>query len=134
MASSSKQISMPLVFAISVGSVFAMVAITLFAMAWYAYESKKIVNANVAATPMHSAEFEAVYGDDAESAQEKNLHRLGQETIQLPGEAVPMTHRYMPIEQAMDQVVAENVTEVDHGHAHDEGDGHDHDDHEGHGH
>lgn len=133
MASSSKNISMPLVFAISVGSVFAMVASTLFAMAWYAYESKKVVNANIAATPMHSADYEAAYGDHEYSAQVKNLNRMGQETFQAEG-GMPETHRYMPIGQAMDQVVAENVTEVGHDHTHEDGDDHDHDDHEGHEH
>ncbi|XAM01345.1 hypothetical protein OT109_08110 [Phycisphaeraceae bacterium D3-23] len=134
MASSSKNISMPLVFAISIGSVFAMVACTLFAMAWYSYENKKIVTANVNAAPMHSAEFEAKYGEGDDAEQNKNLHQVGQRTFQGENEPFPSRHHYMTIEDAMDQIVRENGGHIEHSHApgEDEEDGHD--DHEGHDH
>ncbi|MEM9415725.1 MAG: hypothetical protein AAGA29_09650 [Planctomycetota bacterium] len=134
MASSSKQISMPLVFAISIGSVFAMIAITVFAMAWYAYENNKVVSANVNAAPVHSAEYEAIYGEGEDAEQNANLHRTGQITEQKPGEPFPTTRYFMPIEDAMDQVVLENGGHVEHSHEGEDDDhGHDHD-HNGHDH
>ncbi|MFI4859477.1 MAG: hypothetical protein ACIAXF_02225 [Phycisphaerales bacterium JB063] len=130
MASSSKNISMPLVFAISIGSVFAMIACTVFAMAWYSYENKKIVTANVDAAPMHSPEYQAKYGEGDDAEQMMNLQRFGRADVQVEG-AMPERHRYMPIEDAMDKVVLDNGGHLEHSH---EDDGHDHDDHAGHDH
>lgn len=128
MASSSKNISMPLVFAISVGSVFAMVAITVFGMAWYEYEDRKVINARVEAAPMHNEAYEARYGEGADSVQSQNLNRTGTETVQPVGESVPVTFTYTPIDRAMEQVVADHGGHVEHDHAHDD------DAHEGHDH
>ncbi len=130
MASSSKNISMPLVFAISVGSVFAMVAITVFGMAWYEYEDRKVINARVEAAPMHNEAYEARYGAGADSVQMQNLNRTGSMTFQ-PERGMPETVTYTPIDRAMEQVVAANGGHVEHNHAHDD---HDHGDHEGHDH
>lgn len=128
MASSSKNISMPLVFAISVGSVFAMVACTLFGMAWYEYEDRKVINSRVEAAPMHNETFEARYGEGADSVQSRNLNRTGTETVQPDG-GMPEVLTYTPIDRAMEQVVADHGGHVEHDHAHDYDDtheGHDH--------
>lgn len=119
---------MPLVFAISVGSVFAMVACTVFGMAWYEYEDRKVVNSRVNHAPMHSEAYEAKYGAGDDSEQSQNLNRTGTETTQPRGE-MPVTTTYTPIGRAIDRVVAENTRPVDDGHDHD----HD-DDHAGHDH
>lgn len=136
MASSSKNISMPLVFAISVGSVFAMVAITVFGMAWYSYEDRKVVNARVTDAPMHNEAYEAKYGEGEDSTQMLNLQRTGTETVQPEGE-MPATRTYLPIGAAMDQIVAEHGGHIEHSHEgedeHGHGHGHGHD-HEGHDH
>ena len=126
MASSSKNISMPLVFAISVGSVFAMIASTVFGMAWYAFENRKVINARVDTSPMHSKAYEAKYGAADDSQQSLNLQCTGTQTIQLPGEGFPTTHVYTPIDQAMRQIVAANTRPAEHD------DDHGHDDHGGH--
>ena len=128
MASSSKQISMPLVFAISVGSVFAMVAATVFGMAWYSYEDRKVVNARVSDAPMHNEAYEAKYGEGDDSTQMSNLHRSGTHTNQAEGE-MPATHTYLPIGAAMDQIVAQHGGHIEHSH-----EGEDDHDHAGHDH
>lgn len=129
MASSSKNISMPLVFAISIGSVFAMVASTVFAMAWYAYEDNKAVSANVKAAPMHSAEYEAKYGEGEDAEQNANIHRHARIDSQPVG-GMPETRYLFPIEAAMDRVVRENGGHIEHSHEDDDDHGHDHDGHD----
>jgi len=130
MASSSKNISMPLVFAISAGSVFAMVAITVFGMAWYSYEDRKVVNERINDAPMHNEAYEAAYGEGEDSAQMLNLQRTGTHTSQAEGE-MPATHTYLPIGAAMDQVVAEHGGHVEHvEHSHEGEDEHGHEGHD----
>lgn len=53
MASSSKSINMPLMFAISVGASVSLVAITMFGLAWYEYESRVVLNEQVLSKPTH---------------------------------------------------------------------------------
>ena len=47
MASSSKQINMPLMFAVSIGATVALLATTMFGLAWYQYESRVVLNEQV---------------------------------------------------------------------------------------
>lgn len=104
MASSSKNISMPLVFAISVGSIFALVASVVFGLAWYEYEARVAIREQVLETPSHPAEYEA-----ALEAQEANLQRTGPRTVPATKDAPAVTYQHTPIEQAMQDVVAEQL-------------------------
>ena len=47
MASSSKTINMPLIFAISIGATVSLVAITMFGLAWYEYEARRTLTNQV---------------------------------------------------------------------------------------
>ena len=47
MASSSKTINMPLIFAISIGATVSLVAITMFGLAWYEYEARVVLRDQV---------------------------------------------------------------------------------------
>ena len=58
MASSSKTIHMPLIFAISIGATVALVAITMFGLAWYAYESRDVLRDQVLVGPTHDDAYE----------------------------------------------------------------------------
>ena len=68
MASSSKSINMPLMFAISVGASVSLVAITMFGLAWYQYESRVVLQDQVLDTPTH----DDAYNRELE-AQQANL-------------------------------------------------------------
>lgn len=71
MASSSKSINMPLMFAVSIGAAVSLVAITMFALAWYQYEARVVLTEQVIETPTH----DAVY-DKALAEQEANLGKI----------------------------------------------------------
>lgn len=78
MASSSKTINMPLTFAISIGASVALVAITMFALAWYQYEKRVVLHDQVIVAPTHDeaynkrlAEQEAQLGEI-----EKAMHEV----------------------------------------------------------
>ena len=53
MASSSKNINMPLIFALSIGAAVSLVATVMFALAWYEYEQRVVLNEQVLSLPMH---------------------------------------------------------------------------------
>ena len=70
MASSSKNINMPVLFAISIGAAVSLVVAVMFALAWYEYEDRVVINDHVLSAPMHTddhnktrAEQEANLGD-----------------------------------------------------------------------
>jgi len=73
MASSSKSINMPLMFAVSIGATVSLVAITMFGLAWYEYEARVVLNQQVLTGPTH----DDVY-DDRLAEQEKNLGDIDQ--------------------------------------------------------
>jgi len=123
-----KHFSMELFFSLFVGSVFAMVACTVFGMAWYSYEDRKVVNARISDAPMHNQAYEAEYGEGDDSAQMVNLGRTGEKTFQQEG-GMPETHTYLPIGAAMDQIVAQHGGHIEHSH-----EGEDEHDHAGHDH
>lgn len=105
MASSSKNINMPLVFAVAVGSIFALIASVVFGLAWYEYEQRVALREQVLSEPTHTAEFDAVI-----QQQTGDLHRTDQTQIPRDGMA-PLTIQHQPIEQAMQRVVADQAAE-----------------------
>lgn len=68
MASSSKQINMPLIFAISIGATVSLLATTMFGLAWYEYESRVVLNEQVLQGPTHDDAYDRVRAE-----QEANL-------------------------------------------------------------
>ncbi len=67
MASSSKTINMPLMFAISIGATVSLVAITMFGLAWYEYESRIVLNEQVLSGPTHDDAYEAAKAEQIEN-------------------------------------------------------------------
>lgn len=59
MASSSKSINMPLMFAISIGATVSLLATTMFGLAWYEYEARRVLNDQVLTGPTHDDIYEA---------------------------------------------------------------------------
>lgn len=105
MASSSKQIKMPLVFAISVGSVFALVASVVFGIAWYAYQDHVTLREQVLSEPTHPIDYQS-----RQQQMQEDLKQAGPQTV--PGttpDAAPTVYQRMPIDQAMQEVVAEQA-------------------------
>lgn len=68
MASSSKTINMPLIFAISIGATVSLVAITMFGLAWYEYESRVVLKEQVLEGPTHDEAY-----DERKAEQLANL-------------------------------------------------------------
>lgn len=68
MASSSKSINMPLMFAVTIGATVSLVASVMFALAWYEYEAKVVLREQVIETPTHSPAY-----NDRLAEQEANL-------------------------------------------------------------
>lgn len=65
MASSSKTINMPLIFAICIGATVSLVAITMFGLAWYEYEARIVLREQVLmqdgkTAPTHDEAYEAI--------------------------------------------------------------------------
>jgi len=58
MASSSKQINMPLMFAVSIGATVSLLATTMFGLAWYEYEARVVLNEQVLTGPTHDQAYE----------------------------------------------------------------------------
>lgn len=69
MASSSKNINMPVMFAISIGAAVSLLATTMFGLAWYEYEAKRILSQQVLVGPTHSETYE--------QAKQEQLNNLG---------------------------------------------------------
>ena len=72
MASSSKTINMPLMFAISIGAAVSLVATTMFGLAWYEYEAKVVLREQVLEedgkhAPMHDATYERAKATEMEN-------------------------------------------------------------------
>lgn len=59
MASSSKNINMPIMFAISIGATVSLLATTMFGLAWYEYEARRVLNDQVLTGPTHDETYEA---------------------------------------------------------------------------
>ena len=68
MASSSKNINMPLMFAISIGATVSLLATTMFGLAWYEYEAKVVLKEQVLTGPTHNEAYGRVRAE-----QEANL-------------------------------------------------------------
>ena len=83
MASSSKTINMPLMFAISIGAAVSLVAITMFGLAWYEYEAKVVLREQVIDKPMHDASYERVLAE-----QEANLGDIEAAILSVAAEHV----------------------------------------------
>lgn len=65
MASSSKNINMPIMFAITIGATVSLLATTMFGLAWYEYEAKRTLTNQVLlkdgkAAPTHNAAYDAI--------------------------------------------------------------------------
>jgi hypothetical protein len=83
MASSSKQINMPLIFAISIGSAVSLVAITMFGLAWYEYEAKVVLREQVLVGPTHDDAYDRVHAE-----QEANLGDIDAAILSVAAEHV----------------------------------------------
>lgn len=86
MASSSKTINMPLIFAISIGSAVSLVAISMFGLAWYEYESRVVINQQVLVLPTHDDAY-----DRALAEQEANLGDIDAAILAVAAEQVKET-------------------------------------------
>lgn len=60
MASSSKNINMPLIFAISIGATVSLVATSMFGLAWYQYEARVVLREQVLVGPTHDNSYDKV--------------------------------------------------------------------------
>lgn len=69
MASSSKNINMPVMFAISIGASVSLLATTMFGLAWYEYEAKRTLTKQVLVGPTHSETYD--------KAKQEQLNNLG---------------------------------------------------------
>lgn len=88
MASSSKQINMPLMFAISIGATVSLVAITMFGLAWYEYESRVVLREQVLEkdgmpAPTHSDAYERIRAE-----QEANLGDIDAAILSIASDQV----------------------------------------------
>lgn len=81
MASSSKTINMPLIFAISIGATVSLVAITMFGLAWYEYESRVVLREQVLEGPTHSDAYDRVRAE-----QEANLGDIDAAILSIAAE------------------------------------------------
>lgn len=81
MASSSKTINMPLMFAISIGSTVSLLAVTMFGLAWYEYEAKVVLREQVIDTPTHDAGYERHLAE-----QEANLSGIDKAMAEVAGQ------------------------------------------------
>lgn len=80
MASSSKNINMPLIFAISIGSAVSLVAIVMFGLAWYEYEARVVLNDQVLVKPTHDAEYDKALAEQLENLGDidKAMHEIAE--------------------------------------------------------
>lgn len=60
MASSSKNINMPLIFAISIGATVSLVATSMFGLAWYEYEARRVLTKQVLSGPTHDEAYDKI--------------------------------------------------------------------------
>ena len=67
MASSSKTINMPLMFAIAIGATVSLLATTMFGLAWYEYESKVVLKEQVLTGPTHDNTYDRVKQEQVEN-------------------------------------------------------------------
>lgn len=84
MASSSKSINMPLIFAITVGATVSLVAVTMFGLAWYQYESRVVLTDQVLTGPTHDEGY-----DKHLRQQEAHLGELDTAVASVVAEEVP---------------------------------------------
>lgn len=83
MASSSKQINMPLIFAISIGATVSLVAISMFGLAWYEYEARVVLNEQVLQGPTHDDAYDRVRAE-----QDANLGDIDAAILAVAAEQV----------------------------------------------
>ncbi|MEM6256965.1 MAG: hypothetical protein AAGB26_14215 [Planctomycetota bacterium] len=83
MASSSKTINMPLIFVISIGATVSLVAITMFGLAWYEYESRVVLREQVIDGPTHDDAYER-----RRAEQEANLGDIESAILSVAAEQV----------------------------------------------
>lgn len=83
MASSSKTINMPLLFAISIGATVSLLATTMFGLAWYEYEARRVLNDQVLTGPTHDETY-----DDRKAGQLANLGDIDGAIIEIAAENV----------------------------------------------
>lgn len=86
MASSSKTINMPLIFAISIGAAVSLVAITMFGLAWYEYESRVVINEQVLVLPTHDDTYDRILAE-----QEENLGDIDAAILAIAAEQMKET-------------------------------------------
>lgn len=83
MASSSKTINMPLIFAISIGATVSLVAITMFGLAWYKYEARVVLREQVLEVPTHDDAYLRVRAE-----QDANLGDIDAAILAIAAEQV----------------------------------------------
>ena len=81
MASSSKTINMPLIFAISIGATVSLVAISMFGLAWYEYEARVVLREQVLEGPTHDAAY-----DERKAEQLANLGDIDEAMLKIASE------------------------------------------------
>lgn len=84
MASSSKTINMPLMFAITIGSTVSLLAITMFGLAWYEFESKTVIREQVLEKPTHDKDYDQALAD-----QQANLAGIDEAIKQVADANAP---------------------------------------------
>lgn len=83
MASSSKNINMPIMFAISIGATVSLVATVMFGLAWYEYEARKVLTDQVLTGPTHDDAY-----DKAKAEQLANLGDIDAAILSIASEHV----------------------------------------------
>lgn len=84
MASSSKTINMPLIFAVSIGATVSLIAIVMFGLAWYEYEYRLVLKDQVLSLPTHDDQY-----DQRLAEQEAHLEGIDQAIVEIAKEHGP---------------------------------------------
>lgn len=85
MASSSKSLNMPLIFVVSIGASVSLIAITMFGLAWYQYESRVVLHDQVLVKPTHDGTYERALAQEQDKLGdiEKAMHQFAAEQAAL---------------------------------------------------
>jgi hypothetical protein len=81
MASNSKTINMPLMFAISIGATVSLIAISMFGLAWYEYEARVVLREQVLEGPTYNDAYLRIRDE-----QEANLGDIDAAILSIAAE------------------------------------------------
>ena len=84
MASSSKTINMPLMFAVSIGASVSLVATVMFSLAWYEYERRVVLHDQVLVAPTHGEDYDKALAEQEAKLGDidKAMHQVAVENSQ----------------------------------------------------